>query len=166
MLLIANSPRPRRAEQPPGGTGGRQHAPERRPFPMPRAGTAFRWLTRLIAGSAVILLPWIAYLAETLPSSVSARHWPLVWAGFDGAMALGLALTAWFAIRRDRRLAFPAASTATLLVADAWFDVCTAPAGQPLAFALIGMGVELAEAVACVALAIAVWRDTPEGTGR
>jgi hypothetical protein len=81
-------------------------------------------------------------------------------------MALGLALTAWFAIRRDRRLAFPAASTATLLVADAWFDVCTAPAGQPLAFALIGMGVELAEAAACLALAIAVWRDTPEGTGR
>jgi hypothetical protein len=126
---------------------------------MPR--TTFRWLTRLIAGSAVILLPWIAYLAATLPSTVSARHWPLIWVGLDGAMALGLALTAWFAVRRDRRLAFPAASTATLLAADAWFDVCTAPAGRPLAFALIGMCVELAEAAACLALAVAVWRDTP-----
>jgi len=143
MLLVRNSPH----LQPPGQR-------------------VFRWLTRLIAGSAVILLPWIAYLAETLPSSVSARHWPLAWAGLDGAMALGLALTAWFAIHRDRRLAFPAASTATLLVADAWFDVCTAAAGRPLTLALIDMCIELAEAAACLALAIAVWRDTPEGTSR
>jgi hypothetical protein len=136
------------------------------PHLRPSGQRVFRWLTRLIAGSAVILLPWIAYLAETLPGSVSARHWPLAWAGLDGAMALGLALTAWFAVHRDRRLAFPAASTATLLVADAWFDVCTAAAGRPLTLALIDMCVELAEAAACLALAIAVWRDTPEGTSR
>lgn len=166
MLLINGSPCPRRAERPPEEADGRQRVPGRRPFPMPWTGAAFRWLTRLIAGSAVILLPWIVYLTETLPPSVSARHWPLAWAGLDGAMALGLALTAWFAVHRDRRLAFPAASTATLLVADAWFDVCTAPAGRPLTFALIDMCVELAEAAACLVLAIAVWRDTPEGMSR
>jgi hypothetical protein len=132
----------------------------------PTGRRVFRWLTRLIAGSAVILLPWIGYLAETLPASVSARHWPLIWAGLDGAMALGLALTAWFAVRRDRRVAFPAASTAALLVADAWFDVCTAAAGRPLTLALVDMCVELAEAAACLALAIAVWREAPEGMSR
>ena len=51
-------------------------------------------------------------------------------------MAAGLGATAWLAIRRDRWLAVPAVSTATLLAADAWFDVCTAPAGRPLALAL------------------------------
>ena len=73
--------------------------------------------------------------------------------------AAGLAATAWLAVRRDRRLAFPAISTATLLAADAWFDVCTAPAGSSLVWALAEMAVEQAEAAACVALAVTIsWR--------
>ena len=86
---------------------------------------------RLVAVSAVVLVPWAAYLADTLPSSISARHWPLAWTGLDIAMAAGLG--------RDpaRQVACcHAVSTATLLAADAWFDVCTAPAGRPLALAL------------------------------
>lgn len=125
------------------------------------AAPAFRWLVRLVAVSAVVLVPWAAYLADTLPSSVSARHWPLAWTGLDIAMAAGLGATAWLAIRRDQWLAVPAVSTATLMAADAWFDVCTAPAGRPLALALADMCVELAEAGACLALAFAVWRGTP-----
>jgi hypothetical protein len=50
---------------------------------------AFRWLVRLVAVSAVVLVPWAAYLADTLPSSISARHWPLAWTGLDIAMAAG-----------------------------------------------------------------------------
>jgi hypothetical protein len=127
------------------------------------ATPAFRWLVRLVAVSAVVLVPWAAYLADTLPSSVSARHWPLAWTGLDVAMAAGLGATAWLAIRRDRWLAVPAVSTATLLAVDAWFDVCTAPAGRPLALALAEMCVELAEAAACLALAFAIWREAPRG---
>jgi len=119
---------------------------------------AFRWLARLVAISSFVLFPWAAYLALTLPASVSARHWQLAWTGFDVAMAIGLAATAWLAIRHDRRLAFPAVSTATLLLADAWFDVCTAPAGGPLLMALIDMGIEVAEAAGCLALTAAVLR--------
>ena len=122
------------------------------------ARPAFRWLARLVAVSSVVLFPWAAYLALTLPASVSARHWQLAWTGFDVALAAGLAATAWLAIHRDRRLAFPAVSTATLLLADAWFDVCTAPAGGPLFMALIDMGVEVAEAAGCLALTAAVLR--------
>jgi hypothetical protein len=129
--------------------------------PDPRVPVAFRWLAALVAVSSAVLLPWAGYLASTLPSSVSARHWPMAWAGLDIAIAAGLATTAWFAVRRDRRLAFPAASSATLLLADAWFDVCTAPAGSPLGWAMTDMCVEIAEAAACVTLAVAVWRDTP-----
>lgn len=132
---------------------------------------AFRWLVRLIAVSAVVLLPWAAYLALSLPASVSARHWPAAWTGLDVVMAAGLAVTAWLAVRRDRRVAFPAVSTATLLFVDAWFDVCTAPAGAPLAMALADMGIEVAEAAGCLALAVAVWRASacgavPQGAAR
>jgi hypothetical protein len=125
------------------------------------ATPAFRWLVRLVAVSAMVLIPWAAYLADTLPPSVSARHWPLAWTGLDIAMAAGLGATGWLAIRRDRWLAVPAVSTATLMAADAWFDVCTAPAGRPLAVALADTCVELAEAAACLALAFAIWREAP-----
>lgn len=113
----------------------------------------------LVTASAVILLPWIAYLAATLPPSVSARHWPLVWIGLDSAMAVGLALTGVLALRRDRRVAFAAASTATVLFMDGWFDVCTAPSGRSLAYALIDLLIEIGEAVACLLLGRAIWRD-------
>ena len=116
-------------------------------------------MAALITCSAVILLPWIAYLATSLPPSVTAWHWPLAWTGLDAAMALGLAATGVLAIRRDRRVAFVAASTATVLLMDAWFDVCTSAAGRPMAFALIDMCVEVGEAAACLLLAWAVWRD-------
>jgi len=130
-------------------------------LPITPARPGFRWLVRLLAVSSCVLFPWAAYLAATLPASVSARHWPLAWTGLDVAMAAGLAATAWLAVRRDRRLAFPAVSTATLLFADAWFDVCTAPAGGPLVMALADMGIEVAEAAGCLALAAAIWCTAP-----
>jgi hypothetical protein len=132
------------------------HAP---PSLTTRNASLCRWIAALVTVSAAVLLPWIAYLAFSLPSTVSARHWPLAWAGLDTAIAIGLAATGWLALRRDRRIAFCAASTATVLVIDAWFDVCTAPAGQPLTFALMDMCVELGEAAACLALAWLIWRD-------
>ena len=79
------------------------------------ATPAFRWLVRLVAVSATVPIPWAAYLANTPPPSVRARHWPLAWTGLDIAMAAGLGATAWLAIQRDRWLAVPAVSTATLL---------------------------------------------------
>ena len=124
-----------------------------------RNASLCRWIATLVTVSAAVLLPWIAYLAISLPSTVSARHWPLAWAGLDTAMAIGLAATGWLALRRDRRIAFCAASTATVLVMDAWFDVCTSPAGQPFVFALVDMCVELGEAAACLVLAWLVWQD-------
>jgi len=115
-----------------------------------------RWLVRLVLVSSVVLLPWAAYLAVSLPSSVSAKHWSMAWTGFDVAIAIGFGATAWFAIRLSRSVVFPAVATATLLVADAWFDVCTASAGRPLFEALADAGVEVGEAIGCVALAVAV----------
>ena len=58
----------------------------------------FRWLVRLVAVSAMVLIPWATYLADTHPSSVSARHWPLAWTGLDIALAADLGATGWLAI--------------------------------------------------------------------
>ena len=120
----------------------------------------------LVTTSAIVLLPWIVYLAVTLPPSVSARHWPLAWIGLDSFMAVGLAVTGVLAFRRDRRVAFAAASTATVLFMDGWFDVCTAPAGRSFVFAVLDLGVEVGEAVACLMLGWAIWHDVRGGGSR
>ena len=54
-------------------------------------------------------------------------------------------------------------AAAIMLVADAWFDVCTVAAGRPLALVLTDMGVELGEAACCLLLAWAVWRERLRG---
>lgn len=119
----------------------------------PRRRTAvFPWAIAVVAVSGAVLLPWSAYLAATLPPAVTARHWPLAWAGLDGAIAAGLGASAWLALCRDRRLGPVTAATATLMAADAWSDVCTSPAGRPLAMALMGMTVETGVAVTCLLL--------------
>jgi hypothetical protein len=87
-----------------------------------------------------------------LPPAITARHWPLVWAGLDGAIAVGLGACAWLAGRRDQRVVPVSAATATLMAADAWFDICTSPAGRPLVLALAGLAVEAAVATVCLLL--------------
>ena len=72
------------------------------------------------------LVPWIIFLAFTLPHRYVAGHWTLTWVGFDIALLTGLALTAWFAWRRRQAVVITAFITGTLLTCDAWFDVTTA----------------------------------------
>lgn len=80
----------------------------------------------LLAVSAVLLVPWIGYLALTLPERHQVRSWDATWVGFDVlllAMLVASLLLAW----RRRLLVLPALSfTGALLVCDAWFDVITA----------------------------------------
>ena len=82
------------------------------------------------------LVPWSAILSATVPSTTTARHWNLAWTGLDLGEAAAASATAWLLVRRDRRAAQSAAVLATLLCVDAWFDVCTAPAGRGLRIAI------------------------------
>jgi hypothetical protein len=69
------------------------------------------------------LIPWIAFLAVTLPARYQAAQWRTAWTGFDVALLASLAVTAW-AVHRDRQVMILAGFvTATLLICDAWFDV-------------------------------------------
>ena len=61
--------------------------------------------------ASVLMIPWVAALALTLPPRYLAGHWRATWVGFDLALAAALALTAWAALRR-RQVVVLAASSA------------------------------------------------------
>ncbi|WP_191251118.1 helix-turn-helix domain-containing protein [Amycolatopsis oliviviridis] len=82
-----------------------------------------RILLTLLAGAAVLLVPWTVYLAHTLPDRYDTGQWRAAWVGFDIALLLCFAAGAWLGSRR-RRAAVPLLSaTAAMLCCDAWFDV-------------------------------------------
>ncbi len=79
----------------------------------------------LYTAAAALLLPWIVYLAITLPRHQFDRHYRAAWVGFDVILVIVIARTAYLAFRLDPRVQFPATATAVLLLVDAWFDVTT-----------------------------------------
>ncbi|MGZ3676146.1 MAG: hypothetical protein ACXVCO_17725 [Ktedonobacterales bacterium] len=88
-----------------------------------------KWIVRLFAGAALLLVPWIVWLSYSLPISHLDRHWNLAWIGFDCALVCSLALTAYFAWRTSGWVVVAATATATLLLTDAWFDTLAARIG-------------------------------------
>jgi hypothetical protein len=72
---------------------------------------------------AVLLLPWIAYLAASLPRSHSVRAWNVAWVGFDVLLAVCFGITGWWLLQRRQVAILGLSVTATLLLCDAWFDV-------------------------------------------
>lgn len=87
-----------------------------------------RWVGPMFALFSVVLVPWIVYIALSLPSRRLSPNYDIAWAGFDVLLASGLASSAYFALRRSRYLSAAAAATSALLVVDAWFDCMTTPA--------------------------------------
>jgi hypothetical protein len=77
----------------------------------------------VVTASSLVLIPWIAYLATSLPTRYVAAQWKVAWVGFDIALVATLSWTAWNAWHRRQLLVVSAVVTATLLVCDAWFDI-------------------------------------------
>lgn len=127
------------------------------------------------AAGAVVLVPWIVYLAATLPKRQIDVHYRGAWVGFDLLLITAFTLTAWFAFRLDARILFSSTVCATLLIVDAWFDVTTSHGRgqviQALAFAVF---LEIPAAVFSLYLARMVARrvferaglEPPHGFGR
>lgn len=111
---------------------------------------ALAWIGVPFALFSLILIPWTVYLAGSLPSEQVSTHYDAAWAGFDVMLALALAATACFALRRPSYLPTAAGATATLLVVDAWFDVLTTPGVQRIESILLAVFVELPLAAFCV----------------
>ena len=115
---------------------------------------AVRWAGPVFALFSLILLPWIVYLAFSLPSRQVSADYDVAWTGFDVMLLVALASTGYFALRRSRYLATAAVATVTLLVVDAWFDVVTALPGQRLEPVAEAVLVELPLATVCVWLGL------------
>jgi hypothetical protein len=120
------------------------------------------WLALGLAGAGLAMIPWLAYLAVSLPASPTAWHWPAAWVGLDAMEAAGLVSTGVLLLRRDARACLTAAGTAALLLADAWLDVTTAPPGSgALTSLLMAVLAELPAAALCAGLAVRGLRRPP-----
>lgn len=131
-------------------------APVRQTAPAPRhpVPLAPRWAGVLLAGCALVLVPWIVLLGASLPSQHRASHWDAAWVGFDLGLLAAFTLTALLVWRRSSWLPLAATVTATLLVCDAWFDVLLSGAGRERVVALVSaVLVELPLAGFCLWLA-------------
>jgi hypothetical protein len=132
------------------GRTGRVSGPDR----AGRRGV-LAWAAPLFGLGGAGLVAWAGYLAFSLPSHSVSAHYNVAWTGFDSLLAVLVLATAWLAYRRSPRVASTSAATATLLLADAWFDITTASPGRPLlAAVLLAAFVELPAA----ALALQVHR--------
>jgi len=82
-----------------------------------------RLFLAVVTGSFVFLIPWVVYLATSLPSRHEVSQWDVAWVGFDFFLVAAIGMTALWAWLR-RRIFIPwAIVTATLLCCDAWFDI-------------------------------------------
>jgi len=82
-----------------------------------------RWFLLGTIACCMALAAWIGVLAVTLPRFYRAGDWRGAWVGFDLAELIAFAATAWAAWRGRQVLIMCLLVLATLLFADAWFDV-------------------------------------------
>ncbi len=126
-----------------------------------------RWLHRtrelrilLLVGSAAVLVPWIAYLAVTLPPRYVANNWDVTWVGFDVLLLVMMVATAVLGYLRRQLLVLTAFATGVLLVCDAWFDVMTAHGGDQAWSVVSAVFVELPLAAVLITGAFQILRLT------
>jgi hypothetical protein len=133
--------------------------------PVEELVPSHRWLRRTVelrvavmVLSAVVLVPWIVYLAITLPPRYVANNWDVTWVGFDVLLLVLIAATAVLGYLRRQLLVLTAFAAGVLLVCDAWFDVLTAH-GDELTWSLAtALAVELPLAGLLIAGALQVLR--------
>jgi hypothetical protein len=120
-----------------------------------RVKTVPWWVGPAFAVLAIGAVPWVIFLAVTLPRHATFAHYRAVWVGFDAALVVVLALTAYMAWRGHAYVALSSTAAATMLLVDAWFDVMTTPRGHGLLLSLaLAVLVELPLAAICLWIAL------------
>jgi hypothetical protein len=115
----------------------------------------------LTVGGAALLVPWIAVLATTLPDHHSAHQWRLAWTGFDIALTLAFAVTAFVGWRRRQITITVLIVLGVLLLCDGWFDVTLSwGTSEQTASILTTFFVELPVAILVFAFAHRLLRET------
>ncbi|MFI8913930.1 hypothetical protein ACIGW4_20250 [Streptomyces sp. NPDC053513] len=115
-----------------------------------RPTRAARRQGRVLMGAGLVLLPWLGYLAATLPPAEAAA-----WVTLDALEAAALITAGSRLLHGDHRHRVPAAAAALLLVADACVDLATAAPGAELATAVVmAVVAEIPLAALCAMLAV------------
>jgi hypothetical protein len=137
------------------------------PGPGPGSPAVLLRRARLVAlAVGAFLLPWCALLGATLPATTRVEHWALAWVGLDAAEGVAALATAVLLARADIRAALTATAGGALLLADAWFDVCTSAPGLDHALAAAeAIFVELPLAGAAFWLAVTLTGSRRQGAG-
>ncbi len=99
------------------------------------------------AAAAVLLVPWILYLAFALPRVHRVRDWDLLWVGFDGIELVLFALTFWLSRQRRVIAVLTGFATGVVLLCDAWFDLMTSGPGELWQAVLAALLIEIPLAV-------------------
>jgi hypothetical protein len=125
-----------------------------------RRARRLAWAYLIVAAGLIV---WTVFLALSLPKENLEHHYRLTWTGFDLILVLAIYLTAHRAFRLDARVIYPATVVATLLVADAWFDITTSTTADAATQALIlALAVELPAAAFSLYVAHRVGRRVRE----
>jgi hypothetical protein len=111
--------------------------------------------------SAVILVPWIVYLAVALPRVYVTHNWDEAWVGFDLLLLLLLVATAIFGYLRRQMVMLTAFATGVLLICDAWFDWMTSNRSDVGWATVTALFVELPLAVLLITEACRLMRVVP-----
>src|SRR4051794_19334940 len=88
-----------------------------------------RWIMPVYAALALALVPWIVWLAWSLPERSVSAHYRLAWVGFDVLLCGALARTAYLAWKRSPFVVNVASATAAPLVVDGWVGGPASPGG-------------------------------------
>jgi len=125
-----------------------------------RRARRLAWVYLIVAAGLIV---WTVFLALSLPKENLEHHYRLTWTGFDLIEVLAICLTAYWAFRLDARVVYPATVVATLLVADAWFDITTsASAADAIQALILALVVELPAAAFSLYVAHRVGRRVRE----
>ncbi|ORB48352.1 hypothetical protein BST43_24890 [Mycobacteroides saopaulense] len=114
----------------------------------------------LMIGGSIALIPWITYLAFTLPENYVAQRWTATWVGFDMLLVAFMVATAVLGLLRRQLLVLTAFTTGVLLICDAWFDVMTAGPSELRWAILAAVLAELPLAVVMIRGALLITRLT------
>jgi hypothetical protein len=129
-------------------------------FPPTIARRMRRNRLTLMVGGAAALIPWMVYLAVTLPDNYVAHNWPATWIGFDCVLITSMIATAVLGWLRRELVILPAFTTGVLLICDAWFDIMTAESHQLWISALTAALINLPLAAVMITGAVRIVRLT------
>lgn len=127
-----------------------------------RVARARRVRLALMVLSAIALVPWIGYLAWTLPHTYRAENWDATWIGFDTLMLALIVTTVVLGWQRRLAVVATAFATGVVLACDAWFDVMTARDGDRAPSIIAAVVIELPLAVLLISGGLRMMRLTAE----